>query len=286
MSYPFRISQDHAMLVFENNEEKPSYRWNYKFKHYAILHRVLNMMRDRGFQIGRDPGVHKCITKDHWYGRKGDLEFKAERYPAGFNLKFYQNLFFENPHGGYYDFDRYSKMPYMIKLMFRNEIRHIKSFLESLGCVDDSVPVFTYASDKVKYNFVESWHYPQKTMEEFELSDLDGQTCEMSYNNIDRDKKTIYNGQIKYFRDQNGRLGRGRVYHDLNNMWWVILNTYNCTRVADFELFDPTPDDYYIRRKKRDVKPKEYLLKKEQLSAANTKELISELKRRGIKVVS
>jgi hypothetical protein len=247
------------------------------------------MMRDRGFQIGRDSRIekdYKCLTKDHWYGRKRDLEFKAERYRAGFALKFYQNINFENRHGGEYDFEKYEKMPYMIKLLFRNEVRYIKEFLESLGCEDNSKPVFKYATDKVKYHLLDLWNHPQKTMEEFELLDLDGQTCEGSYNHTDRDKKVIYNGQIKYFRHWNGRLMRGKVYHNINNMWGVILNAYEYTNIANFELFDPTPEDYLIRRKKREKKPKGYLLKQEQISAAKTKELISELRRRGVKVVS
>ena len=288
MEFTFSINQKEASILFANhNIERSGGPWGkHGFAHHAILHRTLNMMRDRGFQVGRDPYIEenfKILSKDRWYGRKGDLEFKAERYLAGFKLEFFQNVIIKNPAGGYYDFDKYSKMPYMTKLMFRNEVRHIKAFLESLECVDDSRPVHKYAADKIKYSFVESPHFPQKTMEEFELSDLDGQTRE-KYNNNDRDKKTIFNGQIKYYRDWNGRLARGRVYRNLNNMWWVILNAYDYTIKADFELFDPTPEDYLVRRKKHEVKPKEYLLKREQISAAKTKELVNELKRRGIKV--
>jgi hypothetical protein len=241
-------------------------------------------MQDRGFQVGRDPRYvqdYKIISKHHWYGRKGDLEFKAERYPAGWKIEFFQNVNFKNRAGGYYDFDKYKMMPYMVKLVFRNEIRHIKGFLNGLGCVDESNPVYKLASDRVKADYVDSWHHFQKSMDEFELRDLNGQTSEMTSNRQDRDKKTIYNGQLKYFRDWGGRLARGVVYHNINNMWWVITNKFELRNQADFDLFDPTPEDFKARRIKKDVKPKEYLERKEKLQAASTRELINELKRRG-----
>ncbi|MEN6325826.1 MAG: hypothetical protein ABFD18_06430 [Syntrophomonas sp.] len=214
--------------------------------HYPLLDSVLELMKDRGFKVGRDPQIQKdyeCLNKDHWYGRKGALEFKAHRYPAGFSIDFFQNIIFENEHGGFYDFDKYEKMPYLIKLMLRNEFRYIKKFLEQAGCKDVSKPVYKLAVDKIKQHYVESCHSSQKSMEEFELEDLNGQTDSYSFNNTDLNNKTIYNGQVKYFRDHKGRLMRGKVYHNINNMWWIILNNFAYTNIADFELFDLTPEN-------------------------------------------
>lgn len=279
--YTFRIYQEDVRIMLDNSIKGST-------GHYAVLHRVLNYMKERRFEVGRDPEVqkrYKRLNKDHWYGRKGDLEFKAHRYPAGFEIQFYQNVVIENHNGGEYDFDKYQRMPYMIKLLFRNEVRHIKEFLERLGCVDASTPVYQYAMDKVKYNYVTSWHHPQKSMDEFELADLDGQTCEGSYNHTDRDKKIIYNGEIKYFRNRNGRLMRGKVYHNINNMWWVIINKNERINVADFYLFDPTEKDFKQRRVVKDRKPQSYLIRKEKIQEASVRELINELKRRGIRKV-
>lgn len=284
--YSFKICQGFASINLYNND-KVKDRWNKRQPHYPILHRLLNFMQDRGFRVGRDPRIeqhYKILTKDHWYGRKGDLEFKAERYPAGWKIEFFQNIVFENKAGGYYDFDKYKKMPYLIKLLFRNEVRHIKQFLIQFGYQDVSDPIYKLASDRIKAKYVESWHYPQKSMDEFQLEDLNGQTDPYSYNHLDRDKKIIYNGQVKYFRDWNGRLVRGIVYHNINNMWWVILNDYKYTNKADFELFDPTEADFKARRVKEDRKPKKYLDRKEKLQEVSPRELINELKRRGFKI--
>lgn len=115
----------------------------------------------------------------------------------------------------------------------------------------------------------------------FNLSELDGKTCEYNTNNKDRDGKIIYNGEIKYFRDRyTGRLQRGKVYHHINNMWWVISNDTKVTNVADFEFFDLNSEDIKFRRLKEDRKPKEYLDKLKSLEKLKTKDLERELKRR------
>jgi hypothetical protein len=64
----------------------------------------------------------------------------------------------------------------------------------------------------------------------------------------------IENGQVKYFRDYHGYLCRGVVFHNINNMWWVKLNEFNYTNIADFRLFDPTPEDFMKRRAKRNTR--------------------------------
>lgn len=282
--YLLNIYKEHANFSFVNNTGEKKDTFSSHWSHYGMLHRLINFMKSRNWQIESDKNVHKCIQKDHWCGRKDDLEFRLHRYPKGFSFEFYQNIIFENPNGGRYDFDRFQKMPYLIKLLFQNEVRHMKLFLESLGCINNSKQIYKKAEDKVKQNFVESCHHPQKTMD-FKLSDLDGDTPEYNYNNTDRDKKTIYNGQVKYFRDRRtGRLMRGIVYHNINNMWWVILNTYEYTNIADFQLFDPTEDDFKQRRIRPDRKPKEYFEKMAKIKEASNRELLNELKRRGVKV--
>jgi len=281
--YTFSIRKYYADLHFVNETGEKRGILDRHWSHYGTLHRLLNFMRSRGWCIQNDDSVSKLIRKDHFYGKKGDLEFVLHRYPRGFEFEFYQNIVFENAHGGRYDFDRFNKMPYIVKLVYLNEVRHMKKFLESLGCVDISEPAYTLAEDVIKYNFVKSWHHSQKSMD-FALSDLDGQTDKYSYNHTDRDKKVIYNGQVKYFRCSiSGRLLRGRVYRNINNMWWVIINRYFYRNIANFELFDATVEDFKCKRLKVGKKPKEYLDKMEKLQQASNRELLNELKRRGIK---
>ena len=281
--YTFNIGKDSASFSFINDTEEKRDILDKHWSHYGILHRLLNFLRSRGWCVMNDDSVHKIIRKGYFCGKKRDLEFELRRYPVGFSFEFYQNIVFENPNGGRYDFGRFEKMPYTVRLMFLNETRHMKEFLENLGCIDNSKPIYGLAEDKIKLDFVECWHHPQKSMD-FKLSDLDGETCEGDYNHTDRDKKIILNGQVKYFRHWDGRLRRGRVYHNINNMWWVILDRFKYTNIADFQLFDPTPDDFKNRRLKEDKKPKSYLDKKEKLQQSSNRELINELKRRGLNI--
>lgn len=285
--YFYRVNKNSfSFNLINDSDEKHGWQDRYKWSHYPIMHRLLNFMGSRGFEIGRDPEIqkhYKSLDKDRWYGKKGDLEFVAKRYPRGFEFEFYQNIVFKNSNGGKYDFDKFEKAPYLIKLQWINETKKMGEFLKSLGVADKSNPILKTAEDKIKYAFVESWHHPQKDMN-FNLTDLDGTACESSYNSMDRDKKTILNGQVKYFRYWNGRLMRGKVYHNINNMWWVILNDTEYTNIDSFELFDPTEEDFKLRRKARDRKPKEYLEKLENMKQLSNKELLRELKKRGIKV--
>lgn len=286
-SYTFEISKNSASLHFHcNSSERHDWNDRRNWSHYAVMNRLVNFMRTRGWKIEADAAISKRIRRDFRYGRKGNLEVKAERFPVGFRFEFFQNINFENPHGGYYDFDKFAKMPYLIRLEFLNELRHMTAFLHSIlpDLTDVTPPEYVLAEDKIKYDYITSgWRDFHKTMEEFSLSDLDGQTTE-SYNNKDRDGKVICNGQIKYFRNFNGCLARGKVYHNINNMWWVIIDRERIRNIADFELFDLTPEDLSWRRLTKDRAPEQYKSKRRELNAAKTKELIAELKRRGVEV--
>ena len=265
-------------LSFTNNDEQPCDDWlRHKFQHYGLLHRIFNMMRDYGFEICNDMEVSKILRKDHFVGVKGDLKFKASRCPKGFKIEFYQELVTENSNGGYYDFNKFQKMPYLINKRYTLTVNRISSFLLEFA-QNKTKPDCRTAEEKVKYAYVQSWRHPQKSMD-FDLSELNGTTCKESYNNTDRDGKTIFNGNLKYFRDHKGYLNRGIVYHDLNNMWWVILNDTEIAKKANFQLFDISTKDIR-KRMKKDIKPKSYIEKKQILSQCSLKELKNEIKRR------
>lgn len=265
-------------LSFTNNDEQPCNDWlRHKFRHYGLLHRIFNMLRGYGFEICNDMEVSKIIRKDHFVGVKGNLKFKASRYPRGFKIEFYQELVTVNSLGGYYDFNKFQKMPYLIQKQYIFVVNKICSFLSEFA-QNKTKPVCRTAEDAIKYAYVQSWHHPQESMD-FDLSELNGTTCEESYNNTDRDGKTIFNGELKYFRDYKGYLNRGIVYHDLNNMWRVILNDTEIAKIADFQLFDLSDSDLR-KRVKKDIKPKSYIEKKQILSQCSLKELKNEIKRR------
>ena len=272
----FGISE--TTISFINNDERDVNRWTrHKFKHYGIMHRLFNLLRQNGFEITNSTEVAKIIRKYHYVGSKDDLKFKAERYPNGFKLEFYQEINVVNSHGGYYDFDKFQKMPYLIKKKFQHTVNIITEFLSQFA-ENKTAPIRKTAEDKIKYSYVTSCHKPQLDMN-FNLSDLNGTTCEIDYNSKDRNGNTIYNGDFKYFRNYNGYLQAGIVYHDLNNMWFVMLNDSEIAKVANFNLFDLSDDEPRCRVKRHNP-PESYVTKRKVLSQCSVKELKNELKRR------
>ncbi|MGL6199882.1 MAG: hypothetical protein ACRC3H_13220 [Lachnospiraceae bacterium] len=250
-----------------------------KYRHYSLWKEMLSFLSSIGFYVDDDREIkkrHPILNKDHKWGRYNGLEFKTHRYPSGFEIEFYQNLNYINPHGGYYDLKKYEKMPYLMKKQFDLTVKKVSQFFEVKGIANKTKPVCRSAVDKIMNDYIESWHHPQK--EKFDLRSIDGESPE-SYNRKDRDGKDLKNGQTKYFRWFDGYLRRGTVYHNINNMWWVILNKAEYTNIANFNLFDLTENDKRGRLAEARV-PMEFIVRKENIEKATTKELINELRRR------
>ncbi len=279
-TYTYRIYD--TTILFTHKSRIDFDKFNpIKFPHYKIFRDSLNLLGANGFFIQPDKTIPPIIRKHYFIGKYKDLEFKAQIYPTGLEITFFQNIICENKNGGQYDFDKLQKMPYMIRLEFIKIINKLKDYMSIVGATDTSDKHYKLAVDRIKQDYVNSCHKPQKNMD-FDLTEIHGTTCDYTYNNKDRDGKTIYNGDIKYFRGYNGELQRGVVYYDLNRNWYVIINKFTYKVVQNYKLFDPTEEDFKRRRVATDRTPKEYLIKKEKLQQATSRELINELKRRGI----
>ncbi|MCP3778766.1 MULTISPECIES: hypothetical protein [Paenibacillus] len=209
-------------------------RGDKEISHPTFL-RMLDMMRNRGFVIGSDPRIdrdYSILSKDHFAGNKGELLFVGEKYNCGAKLEFYQEINVENPNGGRYDFNKFEKMSYLLQKRFLVEVRYMEQFLLEEGFTCDSKPVLKTSYDKVFHEL----NSPSRHWSSENLPD---------YNALDKDGIRINNGEVKYFRGRKGTLMRGTVYHNINNMWWVIVNKDHYTNLAAFELFnlDTVPEN-------------------------------------------
>lgn len=214
--------------------------WESAKTSHPTLEKIFKMMKVRGWEIQIDQSVDSSISENYFEGKKGDLYLKSERYPAGFRLEFYQEINTVNRHGGYYDFDKLNHMPYLIRCRFIVELKYISELLISEGYKDSSKPVYKLAMDNIMHEIKDCCHYKEgKELPEYEFE---------SYNSKDKDGKQLRNGQLKYFRDRKGRLRRGKIYHNINNMWWVALNQFEYTNVSSFNFFDITPERLLTRR--------------------------------------
>ncbi len=272
-------------ISFVNKTERGSKDWlKHKFWHYSYFYRIMNMLAAEGFNVQQDPDVDKIIRIDHWIGKRGDLEFNAEKYPNGFKVQFFQNVVYENRNGGRYDFDKLKKMPYMIRLQYQKYMNKLVKLLESLVDVENrTTPHMKSAEDQIKTDLVYNWHH-YKSMD-FNLHDLDGKVPECAgYHGRDKNGKEIRNGDMKYFRDHwNGYLMRGRVYYRANMHWWAIINDREIMLTDNSDLFDDFPSGEPARIAP-DRTPKAYKGHRKELEGTKTKELVAELRRRGLKV--
>ncbi|MED1786508.1 hypothetical protein P4V47_03125 [Brevibacillus laterosporus] len=207
---------------------------------HPTYERLFEMMRSRGWKIQVDQDVlarYPGISADYFEGKKDELRFKSHKYPTGFELEFYQEINTINRNGGKYDSYKLSLMPYLIRCRFLVELSHIKKFLLSEGYTDNSDPVFKTAWEEVNHRIKSCWHYEEDKADK-----------QPNYNATDKAGKRLRDGEVKYFRDRKGRLQRGVVYHNINNMWWVILNRFEFSSKACFELFDLDKVENKVRK--------------------------------------
>lgn len=247
-----------------------------------IFNQLMKYLGSIGFYVGKDKEICKkfpSIAESCREGGFGDLRFKAKCHIKSCKIEFYQDVVYKNPHGGYYDFNKYEKMPYLIKKRFDWTKGKLLKYFEGLGY-------------ELKYNqnpykgeayiiedYIRRWHHPQEAW--FDLHEVDGAILENG-NGVNRDGEQIANGEVLYFRDYNGYLNRGRAYHNINNMWWVLLQDGTVRNIASFNLFHLDVNEKRGRQQV-DRTPKEYLERKKQLRLCTTKELENELKRRSRK---
>lgn len=281
----FRVSG--TRISFENVTDRSADNWNsYQFKHYGYFYRILHMLKNEGFKIKKDANVLKMfkkISKPYWYGKRGELEFTAKKYPNGFEIEFFQNVIFDNPNGGQYDFDKLSKMPYMIRLQYIVYMRKIVEMLKALTEVKNlTLPPVKTADEVIRRDLAYNWHF-YKDMN-FNLQTMDREP--ESYYRLDRNKIPIHNGDMKYFRDCfTGYIMRGRVYYRANMQWWAIINDRKAVIVNNYDLFDDFPSGEPARVAP-DRTPNSYkiLREKREKSKAAALKLIGDLEGRGVKV--
>lgn len=204
---------------------------------YAAL---LNTLRRNGFTIKQDAEVSHLIRRDYHVGSRGDLHVYCNHYPTGAKIEFYQEIVTENPYGGRYDFSKFQKMPYLIRLRFLWEKRCLESVLRKRGFVSTDKPL-----PRTAYEAVEQ---KRQNIRDQHGQDFYQRDYARQYGNAtDADGNQLHDGDVRYFY-LYGHLQRGVVYHNLNNMWWVVINRTYYHNVASFHLFAYNRDLHSKRR--------------------------------------
>jgi len=254
----FTVRPLYMALAFHNNSERRNTRGGKReddWHHYGLFHRVANMLcNECGFEPSDKPYPELTVKSfptlwpDYRWGGNKHLRFEGNKYPAGFKFEFwYQDSRIGNSVGGAYDITQGAYATNIERLVFKRAAIKFRALLLSLGYEETGVEESLKGRKMVMWKINED---PGRHWGKWEK--YKNEPYHVRHNAVDRDGKLVENGQVKYFRGRDGRLRRGEVYHNINNMWWVVLNDSEYTNEACFHLFDATPEDFAKRRVARD----------------------------------
>lgn len=193
----------------------------------AMHGKLKRFLRAHGFRMLVDqehrrkyPSLRNC-----YYGQRDQLEARLDCFGRVVELEFFQNVNFENPHGGRYDFHRVAKMPWLILLRWRWIKLRLRAFFaaEGIGCCERRNPLPN--PDPLLW-FNESWDsdYDRKRgTHRFERG-ADGWPTDRElkcWRRTDGDGVILEQGSTRYIL-RGGRWVRCRVYGGINGMWTCV----------------------------------------------------------------
>lgn len=234
--------------------EKRGENFTLNVPHKPVWDSVIRFLKKRGWTIGINQSYKehfKVLSKYHKIGFKGEVALLMEINHDSINIQFgnKKNLwtgiaqsFWEKDQS--YD-KRYTPLTYLEEKAVEIEIFKAKNFC-SKWCkpekTDDERSAVEYILHKESVN--KHIHGGAKSLEEIAqyMEKKYQDDYQSKYNLVDKNKKLIYCGEIKHFVDyETKRVLKGIVYHNINNMWWVLLPANVKRNIACFDLFDWDP---------------------------------------------
>lgn len=209
----------------------------------TTYHQLLRVLKGCGFWVGWDRHwgkkkrgtQYQCFwhstRRTHHQGGWGRLRFHSSVSGLHTEFKFYFDGYTENPNGPRYGFDHLRHMDHWTRLRMQYAIGKLSEMLRAAGFVDTTKERIEDPYERIEYAVRDSWHF------QGEASIFEPRKTE-SYNDRDANGRRLVNGERRYFYDyMTGRLVRGEVFYNLNNMWWVVAGgeLRNC---ASHQLFD------------------------------------------------
>lgn len=199
---------------------------------------LVKHLRVRGFKIGIDPHTQKyypSICRDHHRGAKGALEVKVRLSGRCLEIDFFQNIVRENKNGGEYDFSKRSKMPYLVGKLYELERSKIAALFQSLG-----LPALSLDITRTGMDFIQ---HRRNELEAFQGKGFYDPARRQRYNSESASRTILNDGDEVLFRDEwTGRQWIGHAWHNINNMWWVLLPGGVVRNEASFQLLPAAGD--------------------------------------------
>lgn len=218
-----------------------------KVPHYKKWLAAIKYLTQRGFSITENPSFKEhygCLTKYHRIGFKKDVACLMEIGPAFIRVQFgnIKNLwtgivqsFWDNPSD-----DRYTKLTYLEEMAVKLEIKKICDLFSRWNAEivkeDNELQPVEYILRKLRVN--SHIHGEVNCLDDIKKS-ITPDSYNFKHNSNDANNKKITCGDLKYFYHwKTKRLSCGIVWHNINNMWWVLYGNHEKSNIASFNLFD------------------------------------------------
>lgn len=245
MDYPSFYEHDTTLTFWCKTTEDPLIN--------EVRNSIVRHLRMRSFKVRLDAETkrhYSTICRNHHEGAKGELRFKMRLSGRCLEVIFFQNLVYINPNGGQYDFDRRQKMPYLIGKQYELERGKLADLvLNVAGC--------TLQLDR-KLIGIDLVMSRRKEIEDFHGNDFYAKPPQ-PYNSRSATGCPVKDKEVVYFVDyMTRRWSRGIAYHNINNMWWVLLSSGQVRNMASFDLCyrDEIDDLKGCRIKREDIEQK------------------------------
>lgn len=240
-----RIRRSYYGVLARFDEQGDSFSLN--VPHKNVWDSLCRLLVKRGFTVSPNPCYeqhYKPISKHHKLAIKGDvvvmLEITANSISC--HIENRKNVW-EDFHGMWeWEWDeRYTPLTYLEKEALQLESKRITELFVYKGLTLEKLTSEMSPEECIIEGFRNNTHIHGIVNK---LEDIKAHITEDSYdyqcNSNDANGKKILCGETKYFYDYNNLLQRGVVWHNINNMWWVICNG-DLKNIAAFNLFDYSP---------------------------------------------
>lgn len=235
------INVTDSSVNFWSGEKVAHNKKQYPFN--DLYWQIINLFKSKGFQVGYNEyytGQWKALKNSYYKATKGNLWVLFHRYPAGFSIEigFARNEMLGTLYPRYHD--KYIKNTYLEEKQIQLCIKHILGFFSKIEVnIKPSEPKNEIEKLFYKEKINSHIHGGAQSFEELKAY------CENMphYNSKDANGVPLKCGQTKYayLRRFGNRLCRVEVWHNINNMWWGIVNGVMCN-YASFEYFDYQPN--------------------------------------------
>lgn len=246
MKDTLRNYRNKVMLNFEHRGDN----FSLKVPHYGKWTSIIRFLKSRGFDVKENQTYkehYNCLSKYHKIGFKKDVALLMEISSNSISVEFgnIKNLwkgmaqsFWDNPSD-----DRYTKLNYLESVAVKLEIKKLIDFCKKYEFTIIKEDSDLCPEDYIIHNLKVNTHIHGKVecLNDIKLS-ITKDNHNYHYNSNDKNKKKIICGEVKYFYNYyNNRLSCGVVWHNINNMWWVICGN-ELRNVSSFNLFDFEPN--------------------------------------------